>query len=144
MRKVTERIVELGDKKEVVTKEDLPYIVADVTGLGTSEHSVSLKSYVISSAQGLSPTATVKIEISGKEYEAMSNGDGQYDAFVRAVRKVYRDSLCRTFPVLVDYTVNIPKGSRTDAFVRTIITWSFDGKIFRTRGLDAEIGRAHV
>lgn len=138
MRKVTERIVELGDKKEVVTKEDLPYIVADVTGLGTSEHSVSLKSYVISSAQGLSPTATVKIEISGKEYEAMSNGDGQYDAFVRAVRKVYRDSLCRTFPVLVDYTVNIPKGGRTDAFVRTIITWSFDGKIFRTRGLDAD------
>ena len=38
----------------------------------------------------------------------------------------------------MDYTVNIPKGGRTDAFVRTIITWSFDGKIFRTRGLDAD------
>ena len=27
MRKVTERIIELGDKKELVTQEDLPYIV---------------------------------------------------------------------------------------------------------------------
>ena len=30
MRKVTERIIELGDKKEAVTKEDLPYIITDV------------------------------------------------------------------------------------------------------------------
>ncbi len=29
-RKVTERIIELGDKKELVTQEDLPYIVSDV------------------------------------------------------------------------------------------------------------------
>ena len=30
MRKVTERIIELGDKKEMVTPEDLPYIISDV------------------------------------------------------------------------------------------------------------------
>ena len=30
MRKVTERIIELGDKKELVTQEDLPYIISDV------------------------------------------------------------------------------------------------------------------
>ena len=30
MRKVTERIIELGDKKEMVTTEDLPYIISDV------------------------------------------------------------------------------------------------------------------
>ena len=28
-RKVTERIIELGDKKELVTQNDLPFIVAD-------------------------------------------------------------------------------------------------------------------
>ena len=33
MRKVTERIIELGDKKELVTQEDLPYIVSDVLKL---------------------------------------------------------------------------------------------------------------
>ena len=30
MRKVTERIIELGDRKELVTQEDLPYIISDV------------------------------------------------------------------------------------------------------------------
>lgn len=30
IKKVTQRIIELGDRKEVVTKEDLPYIISDV------------------------------------------------------------------------------------------------------------------
>jgi D-citramalate synthase len=29
---VTERVIELGDKKESVTREDLPFIIADVLG----------------------------------------------------------------------------------------------------------------
>ena len=29
-RRVTQRITELGDKKEIVTQEDLPFIVSDV------------------------------------------------------------------------------------------------------------------
>ena len=33
MRKVTERIIELGDKKELVTQEDLPYIVSERQGI---------------------------------------------------------------------------------------------------------------
>lgn len=30
MKRVTQRVIELGDKKETVTREDLPYIIADV------------------------------------------------------------------------------------------------------------------
>ena len=32
LRKVTQRVVELGDKKENITTEDLPYIISDVLG----------------------------------------------------------------------------------------------------------------
>ncbi|MCK7531324.1 MAG: hypothetical protein MZV63_09920 [Marinilabiliales bacterium] len=32
MTKVTQRVIELGDKKENVTTEDLPFIIADVLG----------------------------------------------------------------------------------------------------------------
>ncbi|MCK9180667.1 MAG: 2-isopropylmalate synthase, partial [Bacteroides sp.] len=67
-----------------------------------------------------------------------SSGDGQYDAFVRALRKVYKDKLGRSFPMLTNYAVTIPPGGRTDAFVQTIITWSFKNKTFRTRGLDVD------
>ena len=47
MRKVTERIIELGDKKELVTQEDLPYIVSDVLKHGIVDERVNLKSYIV-------------------------------------------------------------------------------------------------
>lgn len=144
MRKVTERIIELGDKKELVTQEDLPYIVSDVLKHGMAEERVSLKSYIVNLAYGLKPMATLKIEINGKEYEESSSGDGQYDAFVRALRKIYKVTLGRKFPMLTNYAVTIPPGGRTDAFVQTVITWSFEDTIFRTRGLDADQTEAAI
>ena len=98
MRKVTERIIELGDKKELVTQEDLPYIVSDVLKHDVRTERVKLKSYIVNLAYGLKPMATIKVEINGKEYEENSSGDGQYDAFVRALRKVYKGTLGRRFP----------------------------------------------
>ena len=144
MRKVTERIIELGDKKELVTQEDLPYIVSDVLKHGIVDERVNLKSYIVNLAYGLKPMATLKIEINGKEYEESSSGDGQYDAFVRALRKIYKVTLGRKFPMLTNYAVTIPPGGRTDAFVQTVITWSFEDKVFRTRGLDADQTEAAI
>lgn len=144
MRKVTERIIELGDKKELVTQEDLPYIVSDVLKHDVRDQRVKLKSYIVNLAYGLKPMATLKMEINGKEYEESSSGDGQYDAFVRALRKIYKGILGRRFPMLTNYAVTIPPGGRTDAFVQTVITWSFDGKVIRTRGLDADQTEAAI
>ena len=144
MRKVTERIIELGDKKELVTQEDLPYIVSDVLKHGSIGEKVKLKSYFVNLAHGLKPMATLKIEINGKEYEESSGGDGQYDAFVRALRKIYKVTLGRKFPMLTNYAVTIPPGGRTDAFVQTVITWSYDEQVFRTRGLDADQTEAAI
>ena len=67
MRKVTERIIELGDKKELVTQEDLPYIVSDVLKHDVRDQRVKLKSYIVNLAYGLKPMATLRIEIDGKE-----------------------------------------------------------------------------
>ena len=144
MRKVTERIIELGDKKELVTQEDLPYIVSDVLKHDSIGEKVRLKSYFVNLAHGLKPMATLKIEINGKEYEESSGGDGQYDAFVRALRKIYKVTLGRKFPMLTNYAVTIPPGGRTDAFVQTVITWSYDEQVFRTRGLDADQTEAAI
>lgn len=144
MRKVTQRIIELGDKKEEVSIEDLPYIVSDVLKHDVKEDLVKLKSYIVNLASGLKPMATLKIEIRGKEYEESSSGDGQYDAFVRALRKIYKVTLGRKFPMLTNYAVTIPPGGRTDAFVQTTINWRFEGKDFRTRGLDADQTEAAI
>lgn len=144
MRKVTERIIELGDKKELVTQEDLPYIISDVLKHSEANSRVKLLTYFVTLTGGLKPMATLKISIDGKEYEESSSGDGQYDAFVRALRKVYKVTLNRKFPMLTNYAVSIPPGGRTDAFVQTVITWSYDGRVFRTRGLDADQTEAAI
>jgi D-citramalate synthase len=144
MQKVTRRIIELGDKKEIVTPEDLPYIVSDVLKHEVRNERVRLLSYIVNLAYGLKPMATLRIEINGQAYEESSSGDGQYDAFVRALRKIYQQTLKRQFPMLTNYAVTIPPGGRTDAFVQTIITWSFGDKVFRTRGLDADQTEAAI
>ena len=79
----------------------------------------------------------MKIKIGDETYEETATGDGQYDAFMRALRRIYK-SLNRPFPMLVNYAVSIPPGGRTDAFVQTIITWRHEGIEFKTRGLDAD------
>jgi D-citramalate synthase len=144
MRRVTDRIIELGDKKEIVTPEDLPYIISDVLHHETQEdNKVRILNYSLSLAQGLRPVATVKIEIDGQAYEESSSGDGQYDAFVHVLRKIYA-GLNRPFPVLTNYSVSIPPGGRPDALVQTIISWQHDGFDFKTRGLDVDQTEAAI
>ena len=84
------------------------------------------------------------MEIKGKQYAADSTGDGQYDAFVKALRKIYKKYLDRTFPILANYAVTIPPGGRTDALVQTVITWKNGDKMIRTRGLDADQTEAAI
>ena len=143
-RRVTERITELGDKKELVTQDDLPYIVSDVLKHNAPEDKVKLVSYMASTSYGLKPLASIKVEINGQQYEADSTGDGQYDAFVKALRLIYKNYLGRTFPLLDNYSVSIPPGGRTDALVQTIITWRNGDKLLRTRGLDADQTEAAI
>lgn len=143
MRLVTNRIIELGDKKEIVTQEDLPYIISDVLKQSNDGQSVKILNFSLSLAQGLKPVATVMLEIKGESYQETSQGDGQYDAFMKALRKIFKN-LDRRFPMLTDYAVTIPPGGRTDALVQTVITWLHEGKTFKTSGLDADQTEAAI
>ena len=136
MKKITERIIELGDKKEIVTQDDLPYIIADILHSENTDK-INIVNYSLSLTHGLRPTATVRIEIEGTEYEYTAPGDGQYHAFSKALWKIYTN-LGKPKPTLLDYNVAIPTGGRTDALVQTTIAWNFNGKDFKTRGLDVD------
>ena len=73
-RRVTQRITELGDRKEMVTQDDLPFIVSDVLKHSAPEDKVKLVSYMVSLAYGLRPMASVKVEIDGQQYEGQRIG----------------------------------------------------------------------
>ena len=137
MQKVTQRVIELGDRKELVSLEELPYIVSDVLNSSQEDQLIKLLNYSLSLTYGLRPMASVKMQINGDIYEQSATGDGQYNAISKAMWKIYK-SLDKPTPELLDYVVVIPPGGQTDAIVQTIITWRFEGKTFKTRGLHGD------
>ncbi|MDR1743689.1 MAG: 2-isopropylmalate synthase [Dysgonamonadaceae bacterium] len=137
MKKVTARVIELGDKKQSVSIDELPYIISDILKNGVENQDIRMLNYSLTLTDGLRPTATVKLSIKGEEYQQTAAGDGQYHAFSKAMYKIYQ-SLGKPIPDLLDYVVVIPPGGKTNAYVQTIITWRFDGKVFKTRGLDVD------
>jgi len=136
LKKVTQRIIELGDKKQVVTKEDLPYIISDVLDR-TYQEKVKVNSYVLTHSKGLKPSTTVSITIEDETFEEHAQGDGQFDAFMNAIRTIFRKKKM-VLPSLIDYAVRIPPGSNSDALCETIITWKNVENEFKTRGLDSD------
>ena len=138
LKKVTQRVIELGDKKETVTKEDLPYIISDVLDSSSSyEEKVVMQSYVLTHSKGLRPSATIAVCIEGEHFQEHAQGDGQFDAFMNALNKVYAKKK-KSLPKLIDYAVRIAPGSDSDALCEAIITWEIDKKSFKTRGLDSD------
>ena len=137
MKLITERVIALGDKKEIITKEDLPYIISDVLRSQKVQETIRIKNYQLSVARGLKSVATVAIEIDCVIHEETASGDGQYDAFMMAIRKIY-GRLKKKLPFLADYVVTIPPGGKTDALVECMITWNYEGKLIKTRALESD------
>ena len=137
LKKVTQKIIELGDRKEVVTQADLPYIISDILDSNAIEDKVRIDNYVLTHSKNLNPSVTLKVTVSGESFEEHAQGDGQYDAFMNALKKVYKQKKIE-LPMLTDYTVRIPPGGKTDALCETVITWRYNNKEFKTRGLDSD------
>lgn len=137
LKKVTNRVIELGDKKEKVTAEDLPYIISDVLNTSMQVKRVLINSYILKHTMGKDPSVYLELKIDDNIYKKTGVGDGQFDAFMNAVNEIYKDNNLKT-PNLVNYLVTIPKGSNSDALCETIITWRDPSCEFTTRGLDSD------
>jgi (R)-citramalate synthase len=137
LKKITQHIIGLGDKKELVTQADLPYIISDLLDSEKFIEKVKIENYVLTHAKGLKPSTTLHLNIGGTEYEESAQGDGQYDAFMNALKKIYC-KLNMALPPLKDYYVHIPPGGNSDALCETIITWDINGSAVKTRGLDSD------
>jgi len=137
LKKVTQRIIELGDRKEIVTQADLPYIISDVLDSEAMEQKVKIENYVLTHSKDLNPSVTLRIRVEGELFEEHAQGDGQYDAFMNVLKKIYKQKKI-ALPELTDYAVRIPPGGKSDALCETIITWRHNGREFKTRGLDSD------
>ncbi|MBS1655605.1 MAG: 2-isopropylmalate synthase, partial [Bacteroidetes bacterium] len=114
LKKVTQRIIELGDKKEMVTQADLPYIISDILDSNSIHDKVRIENYVLTHSKELRPSVTLRISMNDELFEEHAQGDGQYDAFMNALKKIYKQKKM-DLPVLTDYAVRIPPGGKSDA-----------------------------
>ena len=133
--KVLERVVQLGDSKQMVTAEDLPFIIADVME-SKEYHHITLLNCNINTGFKVASTASVCVDIEGEELQGTGSGNGGFDAFMDAITNILKT---RDFimPALVDYEVHIPRGGQTDALTECIITWQSGERDFKTRGVDS-------
>ncbi|MCP3675648.1 MAG: 2-isopropylmalate synthase [Gammaproteobacteria bacterium] len=132
-KKVLARIVKLGDSKEVITTEDLPFIIADVLE-SKNYHHIELLNCSITSGLDLESTVSIRVKISDEVHQASGSGNGGYDAFIFAINKVLKTKNY-TLPTLKDFEVRIPKGGNTNALTECIITWDCGDYEFKTRGV---------
>ncbi len=128
-----DKIVGLADMKKTITAEDLPFIISDVLE-APEERVFEIKDFMVVSNKGLRPAASILARYRDKEFQATATGDGGYDAFVKALRTL-EGTLGFALPRLIDYTVRIPPGGKTDALVETTILW--EGGI-KTRGVNSD------
>lgn len=134
---VLSEIISLGERKRLITITDLPFIISDILGTPIKKP-IEIVNVVTSSGFNLVPNATVTVRINNKEFSESAIGDGGYDAFMNALRKILVKKLKIKLPRLIDYQVIIPPGGETDALVETKITWRKNGKEFTTIGVDSD------
>ncbi len=134
-RKVLQRVVELGDSKEIITVDDLPFIIADVLE-SRDYHYTELLNCYITSGLDVESTASIRVRIDGKEYSGSGSGNGGFAAFMDAIGRILKTRKFQ-MPDLLDYEVHIPRGGNTSALTECIITWSGEQRDLKTRGVDS-------
>ena len=132
-KKVLARIVKLGDSKQTITTDDLPFIIADVLESKNYQH-IKLLNCSITSGLDLEATASIRVNVKEEVHIASGSGNGGFDAFIDAINKVMKLH-DYTLPDLVDFEVRIPKGGHSNALTECVITWDCQNKIRRTRGV---------
>ena len=136
LKQILAKVVELGEKKEFVSKEDLLFLVDAVQNNG-SKKKFKIRKYEILSSSKRKPNAKISVLFEGKKYKSSAYGDGGYDAFVTALAKIFKQKKMH-FPELTDYEVRIPVGGKTDALVETKITWKRGNKVIETVGVSTD------
>lgn len=137
---VFSQIKSLGDSGKCVTDDDL--ISLAITELSSArETPIVLKGLGLSSGGGVSPTATVKLEIEGVEKEAASIGVGPVDASINAIQSLISDTMNIN---LEEYNLEAITGG-TDALAEVfVITSDPNGNKSTGRSTNQDIVMASI
>jgi (R)-citramalate synthase len=125
------KVKELGDQKVTVTQADIILLLNDI--LSAKGNILELVDYEFQVRKGTPPAVTLKLRRNDEPFVAHGEGDGQYDAFINALRTLWPE-----MPELVDYRIGISRKGTSEALTEATITWRKAGKLFSTRAVDSD------
>jgi D-citramalate synthase len=116
LKEIFNRVKTVGDKGKMVTDADLLAIAESVLGLA-KEKPIQLKEVTVMSGNTVTPTASVRLMLNGKEVSGAAMGVGPVDAAINAVKNAIRE----VEPIqLEQYNVKAITGG-TDAMVEVMV-----------------------
>jgi isopropylmalate/citramalate/homocitrate synthase-like protein len=95
LKEITTRIKAMGDRGKQVTDADLIQITEDVMDVQITapKKIIELKELAVMTGTNMTPTASVRIALDGRDYSAAENGVGPVDAAMKAIQKVAMDRI---------------------------------------------------
>jgi (R)-citramalate synthase len=139
LNEIVSRVKELGDHGKRVTDADLQTIAETVLDI-YQESKVKLEDFTVVSGNRVTPTASVRLTVDGKEVVEAAIGDGPVDAAFEGIRKAVSGVADIR---LEEYHVDSITGG-TDALVEVLVKLSKDGKMVTSRGARTDIIMASV
>ncbi len=139
LKAIVTRIKDLGDSGKRVSDSDL-MAVADTVLAMECKPTIKLRQFTVVSGSSMIPTASVTLEVKGKEMTGAATGDGPVDAAMQVLAKSVADVGDIR---LEEYHVDAISGG-TDALVEVTVRLSKDGKIITSRGARTDIIMASV
>ena len=135
------RLKDIGDKGKRVTDADLYAIAESIMGrTGTGEQAIVLKEVSVMTGNIITPTATVKAIVNGKERIGAHIGVGPVDAALKTVTSILGDYKVK----LRDFRIEAISGG-SDSLAEVIIGVEDDkGRIVSARATNEDIVMASV
>jgi D-citramalate synthase len=116
LKEIQLRVKTVGDKGKAVTDADLLAIAENVLGLSKAKP-IQLMEITVISGNTVTPTASVRLRLNGKEVNGAAIGVGPVDAAINAVKK----AIAEVEPIhLEQYNVKAITGG-TDAMVEVMV-----------------------
>lgn len=122
---------DLADKKKYVFDEDIEALINEE--FLRSSNYYKLLTVNFAGGTGMFPTATVKLDIDGKEVVASETGGGPVDAIYKAIKKATGEQ-----PILENYSVTSITGG-TDAQGEVSVRVTDEGIVSQGHGSDTDI-----
>ena len=143
LREIVTKIKEVGDRGRLVTDADLLDVARDVMGVAAVEEEqiISLQELSVMTGTQMTPTASVRVVLDGKDFSSAETGVGPVDAAVKAIQKI----TSRLVNVnLKEYRLEALTGG-SDAVAEVIIkVEDIHGNIVSSRSANEDIVKASV